>query len=82
MNFYVLISNSTELRDKIDRVKGKPQASVIPFSFDEILACKNKNELIDCMLGRFSEYYFENDMLGVYFIEDPDGYWLEIIPAR
>ena len=25
---------------------------------------------------------FENDMLGVYFIEDPDGYWLEIIPAK
>ena len=25
---------------------------------------------------------FENEMLGVYFIEDPDGYWLEIIPAR
>ncbi|NLV50054.1 MAG: lactoylglutathione lyase [Clostridiales bacterium] len=23
---------------------------------------------------------FENEKLGVYFIEDPDGYWLELIP--
>ena len=25
---------------------------------------------------------FENDELGVYFIEDPDGYWLEIVPPK
>lgn len=25
---------------------------------------------------------FENPALGVYFISDPDGYWIEIIPAR
>ena len=25
---------------------------------------------------------FENKQLGVYFIEDPDGYWIEIIPER
>ena len=25
---------------------------------------------------------FENDSLGVYFLEDPDGYWIEIIPPR
>ena len=24
---------------------------------------------------------FENPKMGIYFIEDPDGYWLEIIPA-
>jgi lactoylglutathione lyase len=23
---------------------------------------------------------FENAAMGIYFIEDPDGYWLEIIP--
>lgn len=23
---------------------------------------------------------FENHQLGVYFIQDPDGYWLEILP--
>jgi lactoylglutathione lyase len=25
---------------------------------------------------------FENPAMGIYFIEDPDGYWLEIVPER
>ena len=25
---------------------------------------------------------FENPSMGIYFIEDPDGYWIEIIPVR
>ncbi len=25
---------------------------------------------------------FENAAMGLYFIEDPDGYWLEIVPVR
>lgn len=25
---------------------------------------------------------FENMKMGIYFIEDPDGYWIEIIPAK
>ena len=25
---------------------------------------------------------FENHDMGIYFIEDPDGYWLEILPRR
>jgi len=25
---------------------------------------------------------FENKAMGLYFIEDPDGYWLEIIPQK
>ena len=25
---------------------------------------------------------FENEAMGIYFINDPDGYWLEIIPAK
>ncbi len=25
---------------------------------------------------------YENPEMGIYFIEDPDGYWLEIIPDR
>jgi lactoylglutathione lyase len=25
---------------------------------------------------------FENPAMGIYFIVDPDGYWVEIIPAR
>lgn len=25
---------------------------------------------------------FENPAMGIYFITDPDGYWLEIVPTR
>ena len=25
---------------------------------------------------------FENPAMGIYFIQDPDGYWLEIVPER
>ncbi len=25
---------------------------------------------------------FENKSMGIYFISDPDGYWLEIVPTR
>ena len=25
---------------------------------------------------------FENDAMGIYFISDPDGYWLEILPTN
>ena len=25
---------------------------------------------------------YENPAMGIYFISDPDGYWIEIIPAR
>ena len=24
---------------------------------------------------------FENEKMGLYFIEDPDGYWVEVLPA-
>ena len=25
---------------------------------------------------------FENEAMGIYFISDPDGYWVEIIPSK
>lgn len=25
---------------------------------------------------------FENQAMGIYFISDPDGYWIEIVPKR
>ena len=25
---------------------------------------------------------FENKDMGIYFIEDPDGYWIEIVPEK
>ena len=25
---------------------------------------------------------YENEAMGIYFINDPDGYWLEVVPVR
>jgi lactoylglutathione lyase len=25
---------------------------------------------------------YENPGMGIYFIEDPDGYWIEILPEK
>ena len=25
---------------------------------------------------------FENPGMGIYFIEDPDGYWIELVPDK
>ncbi len=73
VNFYILVCNATELRTKIDGVKGLPKAAVVPFSFEELLACKEKEDVISLVISRFSEYYFENDMLAESDAIDDDN---------
>ena len=55
-----------------DLGEGEIHMGIVTDKYDEYHA-KHKEMGVIC---------FENEMLGVYFIEDPDGYWLEIIPAR
>ena len=38
-------------------------------------AHKKHQEMMGCIC-------FENEKMGIYFISDPDNYWVEIIPAR
>jgi len=47
----------------------------LAFRADDFRAAHAKHEAMGCIC-------FENAAMGVYFIEDPDGYWLEIIPVR
>ena len=40
---------------------------------------------IDAALAKHKEMgcvCFENPKMGIYFIEDPDGYWMEVVPVR
>jgi lactoylglutathione lyase len=30
----------------------------------------------------FAHNYYENPAIGIYFIEDPDGYWVEVVPEK
>ena len=47
----------------------------LAFSVEDFDAAHKLHEEMGCIC-------FENPSMGIYFIEDPDGYWLEILPQR
>ena len=47
----------------------------LAFTAEDMEAAHAKHEAMGCIC-------FENPKMGIYFIEDPDGYWIEIIPVR
>ena len=47
----------------------------LAFRTDDYAAAHALHEKMGCIC-------YENPDMGIYFIEDPDGYWLEIIPTR
>jgi lactoylglutathione lyase len=47
----------------------------LAFTTDDYPAAHQKHQEMGCIC-------FENDAMGIYFIEDPDGYWLEILPEK
>ena len=47
----------------------------LAFQTDDFEAAHALHEEMGCIC-------FENPAMGIYFIQDPDGYWLEIIPTR
>ena len=46
----------------------------LAFRTDDFDAAHALHKKMDCIC-------FENPSMGIYFIQDPDGYWLEILPA-
>ena len=47
----------------------------LAFRTDDYEAAHRLHEQMGCIC-------FENPAMGIYFITDPDGYWLEIVPVR
>ena len=47
----------------------------LAFRTDDYDAAHKMHEEMGCIC-------FENPSMGIYFIKDPDGYWLEIVPER
>lgn len=47
----------------------------LAFEADDFDAAHALHEQMGCIA-------FENPDMGIYFIKDPDGYWLEILPVR
>lgn len=42
---------------------------------DDFEAAHKHHKEMDCIC-------FENEAMGIYFISDPDGYWIEILPSK
>lgn len=47
----------------------------LAFITDEYEALHQKHQEMGCIC-------FENPDMGIYFIEDPDGYWIEVVPVK
>ena len=47
----------------------------LAFETEDMEAAHAKHKEMGCIC-------FENPAMGIYFINDPDGYWLEIVPEK
>ena len=47
----------------------------LAFRAEDFEAAHAKHQEMGCIC-------YENPKMGIYFISDPDGYWLEIVPVR
>lgn len=47
----------------------------LAFKVDDFEGAHKKHKEMDCIC-------YENEKMGIYFIKDPDNYWLEIVPAN
>ena len=66
----------TWLRDRGDRPYDLGECEFhLAFLTDEYDALHRRHQEMGCIC-------FENPKMGIYFIQDPDGYWIEIVPVR
>ena len=65
----------TWLRDHPQKYDIGEEEFHLAFRTDDYEAAHRLHEEMGCIC-------FENKAMGLYFIKDPDGYWLEIVPER
>lgn len=65
----------TWLRDRKEAYNHGDNDLHLAFVVDDFGAAYQKHKNMDCIC-------FENKEMGIYFIKDPDGYWLEVIPEK
>lgn len=65
----------TWLRDRSEPYDLGDEEFHLAFHTDDFDAAHEKHAAMGCIC-------FENPGMGIYFIQDPDGYWIEIIPQR
>ncbi|HAH33088.1 MAG TPA: lactoylglutathione lyase [Elusimicrobia bacterium] len=65
----------TWLRDRKERYNLGDNETHLAFTASDYKAAHELHKKMGCIC-------YENEAMGIYFIEDPDGYWLEILPTR
>jgi lactoylglutathione lyase len=65
----------TWLRDRAEPYNLGDNEFHLAFVADDYTAAFAHHKKMGCIC-------YENPSMGIYFIEDPDGYWLEIIPEK
>jgi len=65
----------TWLRDREEDYNHGDNDLHLAFVTDDFDAAHKKHEAMDCIC-------YENKEMGIYFIKDPDGYWLEVLPEK
>ncbi len=65
----------TWLRERTERYSLGDNEFHLAFKVDDYNAAHARHKEMGCIC-------YENPAMGIYFIEDPDGYWLEIVPER
>lgn len=65
----------TWLRDRKEKYNLGDNEIHLAFVADDFNAAHELHKKMGCVC-------YENPTMGIYFIEDPDGYWLEILPKR
>ncbi len=65
----------TWLKDRMDPYNLGEIELQTAFSVQDMDAALAKHKEMGCVV-------YENPGMGIYFIADPDGYWLEIIPEK
>ena len=65
----------TWLRDRKEPYNLGDNEFHLAFVVDDFAAAHAMHEKMGCIC-------YENEKMGIYFVQDPDGYWIEIIPAK
>lgn len=65
----------TWLRDRTEPYDLGDEEFHLAFAANDFEAVHARHRDMGCIC-------FENPDMGIYFIQDPDGYWIEIVPAE
>lgn len=65
----------THLKDRTEKYDLGDEEFHLALTVDDFDKAYEKHKEMGCIC-------FENKDMGIYFINDPDGYWIEIIPTR